>query len=81
MAVPIAEPDVKVEVREYEGCFGIDLTPETIEEAALLIRLGINGTLELRSLNAAAHSSGRIDASLVIGKRKQQRANVKAGKW
>ena len=72
---------MKVTVQEHSACFGIELTPETIAEAALLIRLGINATKDVRSVSATAHADGSIYGSVVIGKRKQSRCAVKAGSY
>lgn len=61
---------MKAKIAEYEGCFQIELDAETLEDAALIVRLGRNRTKELRSLNATASPSGGFVVSLVIGKRK-----------
>jgi len=72
---------VKCEVTEYPGFFGVELTPETIEEAAVLIRLGMNATRELRYVGAAARSDKTIDASITIGKAKRGASAIARGKY
>ena len=72
---------MKVNVNEHGGCFSINLEPETIAEAALLIRLGINGTKEVRSLSAYASGDNTISACVVIGKHKKPSSQVAKGKW
>ena len=67
---------MKAELNEYNGCFEIALTPETIEDAAKIIRMAINGTKEVRSVNAYAYSSNAISGAVVIGKRKQSTSTI-----
>ncbi len=61
---------MKANISEYEGCYGISLEAENMEEAAMITRLGINSLKELRSCNAYA-SKGGFTASIVIGKSKK----------
>jgi len=59
-----------IKVEEYEGCFGLDLTPETQEDIIVLVRLGINKTKELRGVFVDAYNDKTLSASIVIGKKK-----------
>lgn len=72
---------MKVELNEYGTCFEIALTPETLEDAAKLIRLGINGTREVRNVFAFASSDKTISGGVTIGKRKKPASKVVAGGW
>lgn len=62
---------MKVDIEEYEGCFSIDFTPETVEDAVMLVRLKTNGIKEVRSIYVHAHKDLSMSGSVVIGKRKQ----------
>ncbi len=60
---------MKAEINEYDGCYAIDLTAETVEDAAKLVRLGMNTTKELRSLESYVSQSGTFfSASCVVAK-------------
>jgi hypothetical protein len=60
---------MKIEVIEYDGSFSIDMKPETVAEAAILVRLSLNATKELRSSSTDACRSGEIITSVVLGKK------------
>lgn len=60
---------MKAEPNEYNEDFWINLTAETLEEAAMLVRLGINSTAELKLCEASAIGK-EIAAVIEIGKRK-----------
>ena len=67
---------MKAVVQEYAGCFEIVLDAESIQEAAHLVRMGINATSDLRSLTTTVLSDAHADAtgfqtSLVVGKRQR----------
>jgi hypothetical protein len=61
---------MKIIALEYEGCFAFDLTAETIQEAALLARFGMNHTKELRTAYVNVSKEGTFYSSIVVGKRK-----------
>lgn len=67
---------MKIEVHEFDHCFCFELAAETLEEAALLVRFGINATTELRGSNAWAGAKGPIGVSIDIGKRKASTSTV-----
>lgn len=56
---------------EDEACFALDFDAETLEDAAFLVRLGMNSTNELRSLQSCVNQKGGFASSVVIAKRKQ----------
>ena len=62
---------MKVTVNEHQGCFGIDLAPETMAEAALLVRLGVNATAEIRTCSTKAYNDGTFGFDLVLGKHRR----------
>lgn len=61
---------MKVVTTEQLGCFSIDLEAETIEEAAFITRLGMNGT-KLRCLWAFTNDNGSFSAAVVIAKHRR----------
>jgi hypothetical protein len=67
---------VKVSVTEHEGCFEVELNPESIEDATLLVRMGLNVTKEVRTSMAYAPKNSTVSYTCVLGKRKQQRWTV-----
>lgn len=69
---------MKAEVDEYDGCFSIILEAETLAEAAIVVRMGINATKELRCVDALATRNGDnpIYVAIVIGKRKQSESGI-----
>lgn len=58
-----------VEVTELDDRFIIDLTADTAEDAARLVRLGMNGTKTVCETHAAASKHGRVFAWVVVGNR------------
>jgi hypothetical protein len=62
---------------EYDGCFSVGFEPETIEETAKLIRFKANATKDLRGIYFNAYKTHKIQASLVIGKRKRQTSSIR----
>ena len=72
---------MKSELTEHGECFEVSFTPETIEEAATIIRMGMNGVKEVRSYSANVYKDHTISGYIVIGKRKSPRSNVAPGRW
>lgn len=66
---------MKVELHEYSGCFSISLVAETVEEAAKLVRMGMNSTKDLRYLRTYAYDTG-VSADVVLGKSKRADSSV-----
>lgn len=71
---------MKVNTREYDGCFAIDLEAETLDDAAWLVRMAMNRTVELRSAACRVTSMGPFSGSIAIGKRKQAVISVPRAK-
>lgn len=68
---------MKIEVNEESECFGFDLKPENVEEAALLVRFGLNATKELRCVDTTAYRDGTFTTWIVIGKKKNDSGSVR----
>ena len=66
---------MKISIEEYPSCFALNLTPENIAEAALLIRMGMNSTKKAPDVWASA-SGGTIKGGIEIGKRWQSKSLV-----
>ena len=64
---------MKFELKEHEGCFAIEMTAESLEEAARLVRMGMNTTMNLRSLQTLISREGQFEAYAVFAK--NRRAN------
>jgi hypothetical protein len=67
---------MKVIIVEREGCFGMEATAETMAEAALLVRMGMNATKEIRCLSATANQDGTFGACIVLGKHRDANNDV-----
>lgn len=59
---------MKVTFIEYDACFGVDLTAETKEEAAMLVRYGINRKKEIRCSGVRVTAKGDVSCYINIGK-------------
>lgn len=62
---------MKISLTEYDGSFSFDMTAETMADAALLTRFGMNSTKEIRYDSASANQNGTFEAGLVIAKIKR----------
>ena len=60
-----------IELTEHEGCFGITMVAENMQDAATLVRFGMNAVREIRSHSATANEDGSFSAHLVLGKHKR----------
>ena len=60
----------------HGGSFGIDFEAENLEDAALLVRFGINFTKEVIYASTDASSDGRITSCVVIGKKKKSEGQI-----
>lgn len=68
---------MKATLTEYYGCFSIELEAETLAEAAIITRAGMNSTKELRSLDAyVGAQDGTFVLSTVLAKSKKANGNV-----
>lgn len=68
---------MKVEFNAHDECFTIDLSPETVADAAALVRFGINATKELIDVSTIAYRDGTFTSFVQIGKRKNDTGRVK----
>lgn len=64
---------MKITFTEHDGCFAIELSAETMPEAAALTRFGMNRTDEIRHATAYVNADGSFNASIVFAK--SRRAN------
>ncbi len=60
---------MKAELVEWDDSFDVELEAETLEEAALVTRFGINSKKELLSLYAAVLDKGPFTANITFRKR------------
>ena len=67
---------MKVEFSEHDGCFSIELMAETMEEAAKLVRFGMNRKAEVQHCTTNVNSSGSFEAGIVFGKSKRANNDV-----
>lgn len=61
---------MKITLIEFEGCFGIDLEAENMEEASKLVRFGMNRT-KVTTCGSDVYEGGKFTASLVFGKNRR----------
>jgi hypothetical protein len=62
---------MKITFAEHAGCFAFDLVAETMADAALLTRFGMNRTNEVRSADAFANENGSFHGCLIVAKHKK----------
>ncbi len=65
-----------VEVIERDSVFSIDLTAETMEDAAKLTRMGMNAKKEIRCVETYVASDGTFQSTMEIVKSKRANNNV-----
>ena len=68
---------MKVTMHSSDGRFDIQLEPETIAEAAQLVRFSLNATKRLRLVDTTAYADGTFSSWISIGARKNQTGGVK----
>ena len=62
---------MKITFTEHSGCFAFEMVAETMADAALLTRFGMNRTNEIRSGDTFVNANGSFNASLIVGKCKK----------
>lgn len=72
---------MKITISEYENVFSFDLTPETLAEAALLVRLGMNALKEVAYISTNVNQDGTIYGAMSVKKSKRPVCQVGRGKW
>jgi hypothetical protein len=66
---------MKVTLTEHEGCFDIELVPETMQEVSQCVRFGMNRTA-VRSVNTHVFRDAEVRTNIVFGKSKRADSNV-----
>ena len=66
---------MKATLKEFEGCFALELGAENMAEAALLVRMGMNHT-QIRVSNANVCNGGQFEFSIVLGKSRRSSPTV-----
>jgi hypothetical protein len=69
---------MKAKLIEFDGAFLVDLEPESKEDLALLVRLGLNGIKEPTDFWVNVHKDLTASASIRIMKRIRVESRVKA---
>lgn len=72
---------MKLIINEWDHVFEFDIQPETIAEAALLVRLAMNANKEVLYIGTCAHRDGTFSAGLTLRKAKRTASQVSRGKW
>ena len=67
---------MKTTIREFEHCFFITMIAEDMAEAAKLVRLGINHTMEFQFLASTVNIHDEFLAEVRIGKMKRDTNQV-----
>jgi len=67
---------MKVQFNEYEKSFTVEMTAENMEEAAALVRFGLNSTKEIKLKQASVHQGGSFYGFINIGKKKNSSGTI-----
>lgn len=62
---------MKFNLIENDGCFCINMTAETMEDAAKLVRFGMNATKQLNSQGASADKDGSFSGWAIFAKNRR----------
>jgi hypothetical protein len=62
---------MRTTITEHEGCFAFDYMAENMVEAALLARIAMNSTQEIRFKETFVNKDGSFQSSIVIAKHKR----------
>ena len=68
---------MKININEFDGCFGIELVPESIADVSLLIRMKINMAAKPMTLSVDAQRDGVVSGWAVLKKLRTTRSNIK----
>ena len=69
---------MKAIVREFDGCFSVDIDAENMEEAAVLIRMAMNSVLKFRTLETWVPQGAQISMAIVTPKKKNSTNAVRS---
>jgi hypothetical protein len=67
---------MKASIYEHGGCFELYLAADTMEEAAKIVRFGVNHTKEIRHCSSSVTPNGTFVISAVFGKLKLSQSNI-----
>lgn len=67
---------MKAVLLEHSGCFEVSFEAETLQEAALLTRAGLNHTRELRWMGSNVYEDGKFTLSIVVGKHRRADSSI-----
>ena len=70
---------MKIQIHEFDGCFSIDITAETMADAALLVRMARDTTKETRHFSTTPFRDGEFITHITLGKRRRSRAVIHQG--
>lgn len=62
---------MKAELVENDGCFELYFEAETVKEAALITRIGMNHTRDPRWVGSVVYDDGKFTFSVVLGKHRR----------
>lgn len=67
---------MKITLQEFGGCFSVRCVAETLPDANVLVRMGMNATKDVRSVTAYANDDGTFSASIVLGKHRKANSYI-----
>lgn len=67
---------MKISIVECDHVFAIDIQPESMSEAALLVRMGVNANKAIHYLGTNAYRDGTFNTSLSLKKAKRSTSTV-----
>lgn len=59
---------MKAGIKEYLGCFDINLEAESMEEAAAITRFGMNHIRDIRHIGTTVSEGGKFYFNITVGK-------------
>lgn len=68
---------MKTTITENDRCYFMEIAAETMAEAAMLARMSINSTKELRCVDTHALSDGTFHCQIAIGIRKSKSSEIR----
>jgi hypothetical protein len=68
---------MKAAVCEFDGCFSIELRPETLEEVTMLSRMKMNCKKEIRTMETSFRKDGSVETYIVFPRAKRSRCVIR----